>query len=92
MRHINNFKSTYFYLENRQPDVVNTNGMTHLITDHINRTAPLIEEEEDIEEDDDVRDDFIAFSSLLHYNMNNEYFVNFTNRIGFVELFRSYRS
>ena len=78
-------------MKNHQPDVVNTNGMTSLITDHINRAVALIEQE-DIERDDDVRDDFITFSSLLHYNVDNEYFVNFTNQIGFVELFRSYHS
>ena len=77
------------YLENRQSVVVNTNGMTPLITDQINRAAALIEEQED---DDDVREDFIAFSSLLYRNMDNEDFVNFTNRIGFGQLFRSYRS
>ena len=59
------------YLENHQPDVMNTNGMTSLITDEINHAAVLIEEQ-DIERDDDVRDDFIAFSSLLHCNMDNE--------------------
>ena len=85
-------KSTYSYLENCQPEPVNTNGMTPLITDQINHAAALIEEQEDIETDDDVRDDFITFSSLLHHNMNNEYFVNFTNRIGFVELFLAYHS
>ena len=66
--------------------------MTPLITDQINHAAALIEEQEDIERDDDIRDDFISFSSLLHRNMNNPYFVNFTNRIGFDRLFRAYRS
>ena len=55
--------------------------MTSLITDEINHAAVLIEEQ-DIERDDDARDDFIAFSSLLPHNMDNETFVNFTNRIG----------
>ena len=79
-------------MENHQSEPVNTNGMTPLNTDEINRAAALIEEQEDIERDDDARDDFIAFSSLLHRNMDNEDFVNFTNRIGFGQLFRSYRS
>ena len=59
------------YLENRQPEPVNTNGMTSLITDQINHAAALIEEQEDIERDDDC-EDFISFSSLLHRNMDNE--------------------
>ena len=80
------------YLENRQPEPVNTNGMTPQIADSVNRAATLIGEREDIQNDDDVRDDFIAFSSLLHCNMDNEAFVNFTNRIGFGRLFRAYRS
>ena len=62
------------YLENHQPEIVNTNGMTSLITDQIKRATALIEEQEDIETDDDVNDDFIAFSSLLHRDMDNEDF------------------
>ena len=34
----------------------------------------------------------MSFSSLLHRDMDNEDFVNFTNRIGFSRLFRPYRS
>ena len=79
------------YLTDRRPEPVNTSGMTPQIAESVNRAATLIGEQEDIEEDD-VRDDFITFASLLHRNMDNEYFVNFTNRIGFGRLFRSYLS
>ena len=47
--------------------------------------------ESDGTEREQIRNDFIAFSSLLARNFNNPYFAQFANDLGFSRLFRVYR-
>ena len=85
------------YLENRQPEIVNTNRFTPEAIDQVNRATALIEEVENNNptdnemEREETRNDFIAFSSLLYRNFNNPDFYNFVDEVGFARLFRAYR-
>ena len=85
------------YLENRQPEIVNTNGFTPEAIDQVNRATALIEEVENNNptnnemEREETRNDFIAFSSLLYRNFDNPDFYNFVDEVGFARLFRAYR-
>ena len=85
-------------LDDRQPEVANTQRITPQAIDQVNRAAALIEgsgnREYDLNEgweSDDTREDFIAFSSLLARNFNNPVFAQFANDLGFSRLFRAYR-
>ena len=85
------------YLENRQPEIVNTNAFTPEAIDQVNRATALIEEVENNNptnnemEREETRNDFIAFSSLLYRNFDNDDFSNFADNLGFARLFRAYR-
>ena len=85
------------YLENRQPEIVNTNRFTPEAIDQVNRATALIEEVENNNptnnemEREETRNDFIAFSSLLYRNFDNDDFSNFADNLGFARLFRAYR-
>ena len=85
------------YLENRQPEIVNTNRFTPEAIDQVNRATALIEEVENNNptnnemEREETRNDFIAFSSLLYRNFDNDDFSNFADEVGFARLFRAYR-
>ena len=85
------------YLENRQPEIVNTNRFTPEAIDQVNRATALIEEVENNNptnnemEREETRNDFIAFSSLLYRNFDNDDFSNFVDEVGFARLFRAYR-
>ena len=85
------------YLENRQPEIVNTNRFTPEAIDQVNRATALIEEVENNNptnnemEREETRNDFIAFSSLLYRNFDNDDFSNFADVVGFARLFRAYR-
>ena len=76
------------YLENRQPEIVNTNAFTPEAIDQVNRATALIEEVENNNptnnemEREETRNDFIAF---------NDDFSNFADVVGFARLFRAYR-
>ena len=84
------------YLENRQPEVVNTNRFTPEAIDQVNRATALIEEVENNNptnnemEREETCNDFIAFSSLLYRNFDND-FSDFADNVGFARLFRAYR-
>ena len=85
------------YLENRQPEIVNTNAFTPEAIDQVNRATALIEEVENNNptnnemEREETRNDFIAFSSLLYRNFDNPDFYDFVDNVGFARLFRAYR-
>lgn len=86
------------YLGDRQPEVVNTQGFTPQAIEQVNQVAALIDEgnNEDNATADEIekemiRNDFIAFSSLLARNANNPNFTQFASDLGFSRLFKAYR-
>ena len=86
------------YLGDRQPEIVNTQGFTPQAIEQVNQVAALIDEgnNEDNATADEIekemiRNDFIAFSSLLARNANNPNFTQFANDVGFSRLFKAYR-
>ena len=86
------------YLGDRQPEIVNTQGFTPQAIEQVNQVAALIDEgnNEDNATADEIekemiRNDFIAFSSLLARNVNNPNFTQFANDVGFSRLFKAYR-
>ena len=86
------------YLGDRQPEIVNTQGFTPQAIEQVNQVAALIDEgnNEDNATADEIekemiRNDFIAFSSLLARNANNPNFTQFANDLGFSRLFKAYR-
>ena len=86
-------------LNDRKPEVVDTQRFTPQAIEQVNRAAALIDGYENKDsnspkeewESDDTREDFIAFSSLLARNFNNPVFAQFANDLGFSRLFRAYR-
>ena len=86
------------YLGDRQPEVVNTQGFTPQAIEQVNQVAALIDEGNnednataDAIEKEMIRNDFIAFSSLLARNANNPNFTQFASDLGFSRLFKAYR-
>ena len=86
------------YLGDRQPEVVNTQGFTPQAIEQVNQVAALIDEGNnednataDAIEKEMIRNDFIAFSSLLARNVNNPNFTQFASDLGFSRLFKAYR-
>ena len=82
----------------RQPEIVNTQGFTPQAIEQVNQVAALIDKgnNEDNATADEIekemiRNDFIAFSSLLARNANNPNFTQFANDVGFSRLFKAYR-
>ena len=87
-------------LDDREIEYINTSGFTPQAIDQVNRATALTDAYEDKDsnstkkewERDDIREDFIAFSSLLARNFNNPYFAQFANNLGFYQLFNAYHS
>ena len=86
------------YLGDRQPEIVNTQGFTPQAIEQVNQVAALIDEGNnednataDAIEKEMIRNDFIAFSSLLARNVNNPNFTQFASDLGFSRLFKAYR-
>ena len=86
------------YLGDRQPEIVNTQGFTPQAIEQVNQVAALIDEGNnednataDAIEKEMIRNDFIAFSSLLARNVNNPNFTQFAYEVGFSRLFKAYR-
>ena len=87
-------------LNDRQPEYINTSGFTPQAIDQVNRATALTDAYEDKDsnstkkewEKDDIREDFIAFSSLLAHNFNNPIFTQFAKNLGFYQLFNAYHS
>ena len=86
------------YLGDRQPEIVNTQGFTPQAIEQVNQVAALIDEGNnednataDAIEKEMIRNDFIAFSSLLARNANNPNFTQFASDLGFSRLFKAYR-
>ena len=85
------------YLENREPEVVNTNQFTPEVIDQVNRATALIDEVKnntnpisDETDSEQILNDFIAFAYLLHHNFSNSTFDRFTDNLGFSCLFMTY--
>ena len=86
-------------LNDREIEYINTSGFTPQAIEQVNRATALTDAYEDKDsnstkkewESDDIREDFIAFSSLLAHNFNNPILAQFANNLGFYQLFNAYR-
>ena len=100
-RQLMNRPITDVFMKDITGDIVDVRSFTTNAFDKVNRTVAIIDGYEkqisessksDGTEREQIRNDFIAFSSLLARNFNNPDFAQFANNLGLYRLFNAYCS